>query len=144
MHNRGIKLRVPEISELKLIYDAGNSGDWKVIISPPKWTPETLADLWIEETGIVIGAFRRKKLLGFAAAILEGRTAEIIILSVFTPLMGSGLTELLAAAAVKEAGKAGVHTLFFFADSEDSHEQAALEKIGFTIRKTRTEMCLKI
>ena len=144
MLSRGIQLRVPEIAELKLIYEAGNSDDLEVIIPPWRWTPGILADLWIENDGIVIGAFRKKKLLGLTAARIEGQTAEIVTMGVVKPLKGSGLTELLASRIMKEAGKAGAHTLFFLADDEDLRERATLEKIGFTIRKTRAEMCLKI
>lgn len=123
-----------EIEDLPEFYSSGK----KIFSTNPyvKWNPESIADIFMDESSIILTAVRDKKILGIAAGVIsckENKIIEIIWFGVLEKFSEAGLAGDLLKAFISRSKECGINFLRVKVDSGSINEfPADFVKAGFT------------
>lgn len=124
-----------ELSDLPELYSAGKKIFCDENINSEKWNPGLIADIFMDDSSIIIIALRDKKILGFATGKIEGienRIMEIKRFGVIEKFSGTGLADDLLEAFIISARESGISSIKIKADPDIIKGfPADFNKIGF-------------
>jgi ribosomal protein S18 acetylase RimI-like enzyme len=136
-----------ERSDLPEFYSAGQK-IFSSNTSVEKWNPENIADIFMDDSSLMIIALRNKKISGIAVgkiSDMENQFMEIIWFGVDEKFSETGLAEDLLGAFIDAARKYGISSVRIKADSNISKVfPLDFNKIGFVETGTIRVLDLKL
>jgi len=124
-----------ELSDLPELYSAGKKIFGEENLNSEKWNPEFIADIFMNETSLLILALRDRKNLGIAAGRIidiENRIMEIIRFGVIEKFSGTGLAEDLLKTFIDFVRQSGIGSVRINTDPDLIKDfPADFNKTGF-------------